>query len=77
MKEWNKPELNALGYENTLCEEYDLGLLPSHGQDDVNGGPGNSGKYPCPVLGCNHGCPNEKVLAEHIANVHGGVAVAS
>lgn len=60
---WNKPELITLGVENTLCDDY----VPSHGGDDPNGDPGNSGKLKCTFPGCNHACPNQTTLDKHMA----------
>lgn len=67
-KTWEKPEVMNLGVGETLCDDYDNGIIPSHGQDDPNGGPGNSGKIPCPY--CNHSCPNQTTLDKHIEKVH-------
>lgn len=66
-KNWSTPKLQVLGLENTLCDDY----IPAHGQDDQNGGPGNSGKLPCPY--CNHSCPNETTLNKHIRDIHGPI----
>ena len=66
-KLWSNPEVAELGVEDTLCDEYDTGIMPSHG-DDGPSAPGNSGKFDCPY--CTHSCPNENTRNEHIERIH-------